>query len=72
MAFSEGNQLFAGDFRANMDETNTDMVQFTNRWNWKLIFQHKEEYFHRNLTAKNATLHQSMSISKSGCADLSS
>ena len=72
MAFSEGNQLFAGDFRANMDETNADMVQFTNIWNWKLIFQHKEEYFYRNLTAKIATLQQSMCISKSGCADLSS
>ena len=23
---SEGNQLFAGDFRANLDETNDDMV----------------------------------------------
>ena len=25
MAFSEGNDLFAGDFCANMDETNADM-----------------------------------------------
>ena len=33
MAFSEGNQLFTCDFRANLDEANTDMVQFTNRWN---------------------------------------
>ena len=37
MAFPEGNKLFAGDFRANMDETNADMVQFTKRWNWKWI-----------------------------------
>ena len=37
MAFPEGNKLFAGDFRANLDETNVDMVQFTNRWNWKWI-----------------------------------
>ena len=29
MAFSEGNQLFAGDFRAHLDEANTDVVQFT-------------------------------------------
>ena len=35
MAFPEGNKLFAGDFRANLDETNADMVQFTKRWNWK-------------------------------------
>ena len=32
--FSEGNQLLAGDFRANLRDTNTDMVQFTNRLNW--------------------------------------
>ena len=38
MAFSEGNQLFAGGFRANLDETNADMVQFAKRWNWKWIF----------------------------------
>ena len=35
MAFSEGIKLFSGDFRANLDETNADMVQFTKRWNWK-------------------------------------
>ena len=31
----KGNKLLAGDFRANLDETNADMVQFTKRWNWK-------------------------------------
>ena len=36
-AFAEGNKLFEGDFRANLDETNVDMVQFTKRWNWKWI-----------------------------------
>ena len=35
MAFPEGNQLFASDFRANLDETNADTVQFITRWNWK-------------------------------------
>ena len=35
MAFPEGNKLFAGDLRPNLDETNADMVQFTKRWNWK-------------------------------------
>ena len=29
MAFPEGNKLFAGDFRVNLDGTNADMVQFT-------------------------------------------
>ena len=33
MAFPDGNNLFAGDFRANLDETNAGMVQFTKRWN---------------------------------------
>ena len=37
MAFPEGNKLFGGDFRADLDETNADMVQFTKRWNWKWI-----------------------------------
>ena len=37
MAFSEENKLFASDFRANLDETNADMVQFTKRWKWKWI-----------------------------------
>ena len=37
MAFPEGNNLFAGDFHANLDETNADMIQFTKRWNWKWV-----------------------------------
>ena len=37
VTFPEGNKLFAGDFHANLDETNADMVQFTKRWNWKWI-----------------------------------
>ena len=37
IAFLKGNKLFAGDFCANLDETNADMVQFTKRWNWKWI-----------------------------------
>ena len=38
MAFSEGNLLLVGNFCANLDEKNADMVRFTNRWNWKWIF----------------------------------
>ena len=37
MAFPEGNKLFAGDLRANLNEINADMVQFTKKWNWKWI-----------------------------------
>ena len=31
ITFPEGNKLFAGDFHANLDETNADIVQFTKR-----------------------------------------
>ena len=37
MAFPEGNKLFVSDLRANLDETNAGMVQFTKKWNWKWI-----------------------------------
>ena len=37
MAFSEGNQLFAGDFHTLLDEINTSMLQFAKKWNWKWI-----------------------------------
>ena len=37
IAFSEGNQLFAGDFRDNLDETNVNMVRFTKRLNGNWI-----------------------------------
>ena len=35
MAFSEGNQLLAVDFHAALNEINADVIQFTNKWNWK-------------------------------------
>ena len=31
----KGNKFFAGDFPANLDETNAYMVKFIKRWNWK-------------------------------------
>ena len=37
MAFPEGNKLFPGDLRVNFDEKNADMIEFTERWNWKWI-----------------------------------
>ena len=54
MAFPKENKLFAGDFRANLDETNADMVQFTQRWNWKWIVQH-QGYFYRKFAATNVS-----------------
>ena len=52
IAFPEGNKLFAGDFHANLDETNTDMAQFSKRCNLKWIVQH-QEYFCRKFAATN-------------------
>ena len=37
MDFPDRNKLFAGNLRANLDETNADMLQFTESWNWKWI-----------------------------------
>ena len=33
MVFPEENKLFPGGFRANLDETNADVVQFTKKLN---------------------------------------
>ena len=52
MALSEGEKLFLGDLRANMDYINADMAQFTRRWNWKLIVEH-QEYVCRKFAATN-------------------
>ena len=37
IAFPEVNKLFTSDFRANLNETNADMIQFIKSWNWKWI-----------------------------------
>ena len=58
IAFPEGNELFAGDFRTNLDEENADMVQFTKRWNWKWIVQH-QGYFCRKFEATSWSIFQS-------------
>ena len=34
-SFPKGNKLFVGDLHVNLDETNADMFQFTQIWNWK-------------------------------------
>ena len=54
MAFPEGFKLFSGGFRANLDETNADMVQFT-----------KMELEMDYLTPVSV-LHQSVCIFKAG------
>ena len=52
MALPEGEKLFLGDLRADMDDINTDMAQFTKRWNWKLIVEH-QGYVCRKFSATN-------------------
>ena len=54
MAFPEGNKLFVDDLRANLDETNADMVQSKRRWNWKWIVYH-QGYFCRKFPATNVS-----------------
>ena len=34
MASSEGDQLFAGAFRAIMDKIEPDILQIANEWKW--------------------------------------
>ena len=62
MAFLEGNKLFEGDFRINLDETNADMVQFTKRWN----LSNTKDTFAERLSLQISVLHQSMCILKAG------
>ena len=57
----KGNKLFAGDFRANPDETNADMVQFTKRWNWKWIVN-----LHHSLRIFKAGLSSSYDVMAAG------
>ena len=57
MAFSEGNQLFAGDFQAVLDETNAIMLQFRNGTG---------NTFAESFQLQMSTLHQSMGIFKAG------
>ena len=54
MTFPEENNLFTGEIRANLDETNGDIVQFTKRWNWKWIAQ-RQGYFRRKFAGTNVS-----------------
>ena len=65
MAFPEENQVFAGDFRVNLDETNADMVQFTKRWKQKWVSNIKDT-FAESLQLYMSVLQQSMCIFKDG------
>ena len=63
LCWNLGNKLFAGDLRANLDETNPDMVQFTKRWNWKGVSNIKDT-FAECFQLQISVLHQSMCIFK--------
>ena len=67
MAFSEGNKLFAGGFRANLDETNTDVwfnLQRAGTVNG--LYNINGTFARKILQLKMSVLHQSMCIFKSG------
>ena len=59
MDFPEGNKLFAGDFRANLDETNTENVTGNG-------FSNVKDTFAENFQLQMSVLHQSMCIFKAG------
>ena len=65
MAFSEGNQLFAGDFCANMDEMNADMVHCTRNGTENEFYNNKDT-FAEYLLLQMSVLHQSKCIFKAG------
>ena len=63
MAFPEGNKLFVGNFRANLDETNAGMVQFTRDGRGNGLSSTKHA-FAESLYLQMSVLHQSMWIFK--------
>ena len=63
MVFPVENKLFVGDFCANLDETNADMVQFTKRWNWKRL-SNINDTFAESLQLQMSVRHCSMCIFK--------
>ena len=63
MAFPEGNKLFAGDLRANLDETNAGMVQFTRDGSGNGLSSTKHA-FAESLQLQMSVLHQSICIFK--------
>ena len=63
MAFPEGNKLFVGDFRANLDETNAGMVQFTRDGSGNGLSSTKHAFAER-LQLQMSILHQSICIFK--------
>ena len=63
MAFPEGNKLFVGDLRANQDETNAGMVQFTRDGSGDGLSSTKHA-FAESLQLQMSVLHQSICIFK--------
>ena len=71
MAFSQENQLFAGDFHPLLNEINAGMLQFTKKWNWKWIFQHHRYFCKRLPTTTISFAPKYVCIFKAGLSSLS-
>ena len=69
LAFSEGNQLYAGDFRANLDKRKRLNLQRHGTGNG---VSNIRDSFAESLQLQMSILHQSMCILKAGFAGLSS
>ena len=69
IVFPKGNKLFAGDLRANLDETNAGMVQFTKRGTGNGLPNIKDT-FAESLQQQMSVLHESMCIFKAGLSDV--
>ena len=65
MTFPEGNKLFVGDLRVNLDETNADTVQFQ-RGGAGNGSSNIKDTFAESLQLQMSVLHQSMCIFKAG------
>ena len=71
MVSSEGNQLFAGDFRANLNEET--LIWFNlQRDGTGNEFSNIKNTFTESLQLQMSVLHQRMCVFKAGCGDLSS
>ena len=65
MAFPEGNKLFAGDFRANLDERNAEWFNLQRDRTGNGLPNVKDT-FAESLQLLMSVLHQSMCIFKAG------
>ena len=70
MVFPEGNKLFAGDIRANPDETNADMVNLQRDGTGNRLSKIKDTFAESLQVQVSVLLHQSMCIFRAGLSSL--